>query len=197
MSVFTDPIFLRAIERIVLALAGAYLGFLGYKLFLYGMASGRSAPGPQSRIVTALYSGAAPGLFFILVAGLVVIVMSVTSGPQQPAARIRTGPVSMTRTNDRTELLKQITLLKEDDKLHQTMIQDLKMQLASARTSNTMERTVVEQMQQSVNAAGPNVDVNALARQIRELSDAADQLQNENDALRTENATLRAQSSQQ
>jgi len=29
MSVFTDPIFLRAIERIVLALAGAYLGLLG------------------------------------------------------------------------------------------------------------------------------------------------------------------------
>ena len=55
MSIFTDPIFLRAIERIVLALAGAYLGLLGYKLFLYGMASGKSAPGPQSRIVTALY----------------------------------------------------------------------------------------------------------------------------------------------
>jgi hypothetical protein len=186
MNFVTDPVFLRGVERIVLALAGAYLGLLGYKLFLYGIASGRSAPSPQSRIVTALYSGAAPGLFFILVAGLAVIVMSFTSGPQQPAARIRTGPVSITRTNDRTELLKQITLLKENDKLHQTMIQDLKMQLASARTSNTMERSVVEQMQQSINAAGPNVDVNALARQIRELSDAVDQLQNENDALRAQ-----------
>ena len=197
MNVFSDPVFLRGIERILLVVAGAYLGYLGYKLFLYGIASGRSAPSPQSHIVTALYSGAAPGLFFMLVAGLVVIVVSFTSGPQQPGARIRTGPVSMTRTNDRTELLKQIALLQENDKLHQTMIQDLKLQLASARTSNTMERTVVEQMQQSVNAAAPNVDVNALARQIRELSDAVDQLQTENDALRTENATLRAQSSQQ
>jgi len=171
MSVFTDPIFVRAIERIVLAVAGAYLGFLGYKLFLYGMASGRSEPSAQSRIVTALYSGAAPGLFFIVVAGLAVIVMSFTSGPQQPAARIRTGPVSMARTNDRSELLKQIALLKENDKLHQTMIQDLKTQLASAKTTNAMERAVIEQMQQSLNTTAPNVDVNALARQIRDLSE--------------------------
>ena len=48
-------------------------------------------------------------------------------------------------------------------------------------------------MQQSVNAARPNVDFSALYTQIRELSDTVDELQNENDALRTENAALRAQ----
>jgi regulator of replication initiation timing len=196
MSVFTDPVFLRGIERIVLTLAGGYLGFLGYKLFLYGMASGRSAPSPQSHIVTALYSGAAPGLFFIVVAGLVVVVVSFTIGPPQPAARIRTGPVSTTRTNDRTELLKQIGLLKQTDKLHQTVIQDLRMQLASARTNNVMTQAVVEQMQQSLNTTAPAVDLNALATQISNLSDTVDELESENEALRTENAALRAQGSQ-
>ena len=113
MNVFSDPIFLKAIERILLVVAGAYLGYLGYKLFLYGIASGRSAPDPQSQIVTALYSGVAPGLFFMLVAGLVVIVVSLTGGSQIQTARIRTASASVTRTNDRADLLKQIALLKE------------------------------------------------------------------------------------
>ena len=84
MSVFTDPIFLRSVERILLVAAAIYLGFLGYKLFLYGIASGRSASNPQLQVPTALYSGVAPGLFFMFVAGAVVLVVSLTGNPPAP-----------------------------------------------------------------------------------------------------------------
>jgi hypothetical protein len=158
------------------------------------MACGRSVSRPQSQLVTALYSGAAPGLFFMLVAASVVLVISWTGNPP---AHARSGPAAVARGTDKTDLLKQIDLLKQTEKVRGDVILGLRSQLALARTNNAVTQEVVDQIQQSLNTAStPAVDYNSLYTQMTEMNDAITELQNENDTLRQENATLRAQSSQ-
>jgi hypothetical protein len=195
MSVFTDPLFLRGMERIILVAAAAYLGLLGYKLFLYGMACGRTVSRPQSQLVTALYSGAAPGLFFMAVAASVVLMISLTGNPP---AHARSGPAAVARGADKADMLKQIDLLKQTEKVRGDVILGLRSQLALARTNNAVPQEVVDQIQQSLNTAStPAIDYNSLYTQMTEMNDAITELQTENDTLRQENTTLRAQGNPQ
>ena len=198
MNVLTDPAFWKAIERVLLVIAGIYLGFLGYKLFVLGITTGRTASDARSRVSTTIVSGVGPGLFFIVVAGLVVSIMSLTGDLQSPTARIQATPRVMGQASDnKAEVLNQINLLKQAESQHQTAIRNLRNQLASAGTNNAVQPAVVTQMQESLNTATPNVDYSALYSQMTEMNNALTELQNENDALRTENAALRAQNTPQ
>ncbi|MGD0017530.1 MAG: hypothetical protein ABSC38_08475 [Verrucomicrobiia bacterium] len=197
MNVLTDPTFWKAIERVLLIISGIYLGFLGYKLFLIGVTTGKTAPDARSRLSTTIVSGIGPSLFFILVAGLVVSVVSLTGGLQSPTARTRTTPRAMGQASDKAELLNQITLMKQAENQYQSVIRDLRNQLASASTNNAVQPAVVTQMQESLDAAGSGVNYDVLYTRMTELSDALEELQNENTALRAENQALRAQNTQQ
>ena len=77
------------------------------------------------------------------------------------------------------------------------MIRDLRNQLASASANNAVQPAVVTQMQESLDAAGSGVNYDALYTRMTELSDALEELQNENTALRAENQALRAQNTPQ
>jgi hypothetical protein len=197
MSLFTDPIFLRAIERVVLIISGTCLGFLGCRLFIRGIMAGKSASDAQSQLSTAVVSGVGPGLFLIVVAGLAVTGVSMTGGPQTPTARTRTTPRAMSQASDRAELLNQIALLKQTDDQRQAVIRGLRTQLALADTNNANQEAVVGQMRESRSAAGRDVNLDALNTQMTELSSMVEELQNENATLRAENQVLRAQNNSQ
>ena len=198
MNVFTDPVLWKAIERVLLIIAGIYLGFLGYKLFLLGITTGRTASDARSRVSVTVVSGVGPGLFFILVAGLVVSVVSLTGGTQGQTAWTRAAQQVMGQASDnKAEVLNQINLLKQAKTQHQTAIRNLRSQLASAVANNAVQPAVVTQMQESLNTATPNIDYSAVYSQMTEMNNALTELQNENDALRAENAALRAQNTPQ
>jgi regulator of replication initiation timing len=198
MNILTDPAFWKAIERVLLVIAGIYLGFLGYKLFLLGITTGKTASDARARVSTTIVSGVGPGLFFIVVAGLVVSVVSLTGGTQGQTAWTRAAQRVMGQASDnKAEVLNQINLLKQAKTQHQTAIRNLKGQLASAVPNNAMQPAVVTQMQESLNTATPNIDYSAVYSQMTEMNNALSELQNENDALRAENAALRAQNTSQ
>ncbi len=198
MNVLTDPAFWKAIERVLLVIAGIYLGFLGYKLFLLGITTGKTAPDARSRVSTTIISGVGPGLFFIVVAGLVVSVVSLTGGTQGQTAWTRAAQRVMGQASDnKAEVLNQINLLKQAKTQHQTAIRNLRSQLTSASANNAVQPAVVAQMQESLNTATPNIDYSAVYSQMTEMNNALTELQNENDALRAENAALRAQNTSQ
>ena len=198
MNVLTDPAFWKAIERVLLIIAGIYLGFLGYKLFLLGITTGRTASDARSRVSVTVVSGVGPGLFFILVAGLVVSVVSLTGGTQGQTAWTRAAQQVMGQASDnKAEVLNQINLLKQAKTQHQTAIRNLRSQLASAVANNAVQPAVVTQMQESLNTATPNIDYSAVYSQMTEMNNALTELQNEKDALRAENAALRAQNTPQ
>jgi len=65
--------FLRGIQLILIILAGILCVILGYKLFLYGVDKGRNKLGSKSEAYKLLFSGSAPGLFFMVIGVLIVI----------------------------------------------------------------------------------------------------------------------------
>jgi TonB family protein len=65
--------FLRAVQLILIITAGIIFVILGYKLFLYGVDRGRSKLRSKSEPYKLIFSGSGPGLFFMVLGGLIII----------------------------------------------------------------------------------------------------------------------------
>jgi regulator of replication initiation timing len=164
--------FLKTILRILLILAAAYFGFLGYKLLIRNPQTGKGI-----------------GLFLIVLAGLIGIGVTFAGSSWGRGTTLTT-----VRASDKAELLRQITALQDADKQYQKVISELRAQLAVAKTNNTLNPAALSQMQESLDAPTPSLDFNTLYTQMMDLSDLVDSLQSENEALRAEVATLRNES---
>jgi hypothetical protein len=75
----SDPILLRGIERILIVAGSIAFGYLGYRLFIFGISDGLSRIKAQSKIFTLTFSGTAPGLFFMF-CGAAILVSSIVFG---------------------------------------------------------------------------------------------------------------------
>ncbi len=91
MNIFSNPIFLRGIERIIIAIGGIIISYLGYRLFTLGITSGSSKVSAKSKLFHIIFSGSAPGLFFMFAGGIILILSIYTGG-----ASIK--PISKTET---------------------------------------------------------------------------------------------------
>lgn len=87
----TSLILGRIIERLIIVSGAITFGVLGYKLFLHGTKHAESKLSASSNLVKVVFSGSAPGLFFMF-AGLCVLLVALirggfeqTIGPQQAA----------------------------------------------------------------------------------------------------------------
>ena len=54
---------------------GIFFGYLGYKLFIFGVEKGSAKVSAKSKFVSVMFSGTAPGLFF-MAAGCAVLLIS-------------------------------------------------------------------------------------------------------------------------
>ena len=73
-----DPLALRWVERIIVALGGICFGFLGYRLFIFGVEKGTARVSAETKLFKLVFSGTAPGLFFML-CGCAILVLSLTT----------------------------------------------------------------------------------------------------------------------
>ena len=71
METLTDPIVLRAIERYLIIIGAIVFAVLGYRLFMNGIKSGSSELRAKGKGFELIFSGKAPGLFFMLCAATV------------------------------------------------------------------------------------------------------------------------------
>jgi hypothetical protein len=83
MDILGDPLAMRGIERLFVVAASALFGFLGYKLFVFGVTTGRSTLTAESKIIKLVFSGTGPGLFFMFVAGCVLFAALLTGGAER------------------------------------------------------------------------------------------------------------------
>jgi hypothetical protein len=79
-----NEITLRWIELLVIDVGAVTFGVLGYRLFVTGKGKfkGKSSVSMSSRLFRLVFSGSAPGLFFMLVAGFVLCI-SIFNGLHQ------------------------------------------------------------------------------------------------------------------
>ncbi len=65
--------FYRGIERWMVVLGGLIFGYLGYKLFLYGVDEGHGKLNAENQFFKITFSGSGPGLFFMAFGALILM----------------------------------------------------------------------------------------------------------------------------
>lgn len=65
--------FYRGIERWMVVLGGLIFGYLGYKLFLYGVDEGHGKLNAENQFFKVTFSGSGPGLFFMAFGALILM----------------------------------------------------------------------------------------------------------------------------
>jgi hypothetical protein len=64
----------RGAERWMIVLGGVFFGYLGYKLFLYGVDQGHGKLNAENQFLKITFSGSGPGLFFMAFGALVLMI---------------------------------------------------------------------------------------------------------------------------
>jgi hypothetical protein len=99
------------VERLFVTLVGGFFGYLGFKLFRLGIDGGHATVRGEGGFGKWFFSGTGPGLFFMLVGGVVIVAALMTgsaeadetlgrpawpktAGPQAPAAPSQLNPAS-------------------------------------------------------------------------------------------------------
>ena len=72
-EVYTQVFMFRGIERLMIVVGGLIFGYLGYRLFLYGIDQGNGKLETESKFFKLTFSGSGPGLFFMAFGALILI----------------------------------------------------------------------------------------------------------------------------
>lgn len=70
---FLDVFLYRGVERWMIVIGGLIFGYLGYKLFLYGVDQGHGKLQTESQFFKLTFSGSGPGLFFMAFGALILV----------------------------------------------------------------------------------------------------------------------------
>lgn len=73
LELYSDVFLYRGIERLLVVIGGLFFGYLGYRLFLYGVSEGNGKLETESQFFKLTFSGSGPGLFFMAFGALVLI----------------------------------------------------------------------------------------------------------------------------
>jgi hypothetical protein len=84
----TDPIFWYSIERLIVVLSAALFGFLGYRIYISSFTKAKKNLNLQSLFLNFAISGAGPGLLF-MVLGALILVLSVSNGGISETTKIK------------------------------------------------------------------------------------------------------------
>jgi hypothetical protein len=71
-----EILLMRGFERLLIIAGGIFFGYLGYRLFLFGVEKGTAKMSAETKFYRIVFSGTAPGLFFML-CGCVILLTGV------------------------------------------------------------------------------------------------------------------------
>ena len=73
LDTITNPVLWRGIERLFIVLVTAVFGWMGHRLFMFGITEGQAKLSAEGHYYKTIFSGTAPGLFLMVVAGLALL----------------------------------------------------------------------------------------------------------------------------
>ena len=80
LDTITNPVLWRGIERLFIVLVTAVFGWMGHRLFMFGITEGQARFSAEGHYYKTIFSGTAPGLFLMVVAGLALLTALLKSG---------------------------------------------------------------------------------------------------------------------
>lgn len=73
LEIYAEVISYRGIERLFIVLSALIFGYLGYRLFIFGVDKGNSKLETESPLFKLTFSGSGPGLFFMAFGAIILI----------------------------------------------------------------------------------------------------------------------------
>lgn len=73
LELYSDVFLYRGMERLLVVVGGLFFGYLGYKLFIFGVNEGNGKLETESQLFKLTFSGSGPGLFFMAFGALVLV----------------------------------------------------------------------------------------------------------------------------
>jgi hypothetical protein len=73
LDTITNPVLWRGVERLFIVLVTAVFGWMGHRLFMFGITEGQAKLSAEGHYYKIIFSGTAPGLFLMVVAGLALL----------------------------------------------------------------------------------------------------------------------------
>jgi len=80
LDTITNPVLWRGIERLFIVLVTAVFGWMGHRLFMFGITEGQARLSAEGHYYKIIFSGTAPGLFLMVVAGLALLTALLKGG---------------------------------------------------------------------------------------------------------------------
>jgi hypothetical protein len=80
LDTITNPVLWRGIERLFIVSVTAVFGWMGHRLFMFGITEGQAKLSAEGHYYKTIFSGTAPGLFLMVVAGLALLTALLKSG---------------------------------------------------------------------------------------------------------------------
>lgn len=132
-----NPVLLRGIERFLIIFGAIVFGFLGYKLYRLGISQGYSKLNVKSSFLRFALSGSGPGLFFMALGALTLIIALIQGGGSKKTqtnsfelSELEPSRI-LSNTSDQQQLRElenkiynQIFQLLKENKLHETSRRD-------------------------------------------------------------------------
>ena len=80
LDTITNPVLWRGIERLFIVSVTAVFGWMGHRLFMFGITEGQARLSAEGHYYKIIFSGTAPGLFLMVVAGLALLTALLKGG---------------------------------------------------------------------------------------------------------------------
>ena len=80
LDTITNPVLWRGIERLFIVLVTAVFGWMGHRLFMFGITEGQARLSAEGHYYKIIFSGTAPGLFLMVVAGFALLTALLKGG---------------------------------------------------------------------------------------------------------------------
>lgn len=83
MELLSDPVFLQRFERIIVDVGALWFGYLGYRLYIFGVDKGQSKFATEGKLFKVIFSGMGPGLIFMAFSCVVLITSLMTTSIEE------------------------------------------------------------------------------------------------------------------
>lgn len=139
MDVLTDPLFMRAVERVVTIIGAIIFGLLGYKLFVAGVKSSDARFEAKSNSYEFIPSGKAPGLFFMLFSSIILVVSLNAGGATRETITTEKGISPELVSKIRTEIEQDVRRQIENQRIERESRQQREPDMAEVYAAKAAE----------------------------------------------------------
>lgn len=144
LQAVTNPVLWRGVERLCILTVTGFFGWMGYRLFMFGITEGHAKFSSETPFHEIIFSGTGAGLFFLLVGGLSLLIALFKDGVNREAKHYRkenlsTGDYTNDTCTTSSERTRSSLNTKSTPEVQQTTVSHTQSNRVSARKNTSLD----------------------------------------------------------